>query len=41
MQIYRLLIPGAPQQREDALAFAESIDPDDVAALREERQRMQ
>src|SRR5216683_1999886 len=37
----RLVITGSTQQRQDPLAFAERIDPDQLTPLRVEAQRMQ
>ena len=41
VQIDRLLVSGLPQQRQHPLAFAQRIDPDQVAALGKQQKRMQ
>ena len=41
MQINRLLVAGAAQQGQDALTFSEHVDPDEVAALGKQNDRMQ
>ncbi len=41
MQINRLFVSGAPQQRQHALTFAQRIDADEMAAFREQRHGVQ
>ena len=41
MQVNRLVVAGLTQQRDDPLAFAERVHPDQMTALREQPHRMQ